>query len=270
MTLIEAVVLGAIQGATEFIPVSSSGHLVLVPWLLGWESPGLTFDAMAHWGTLVAVLVYFRQDLIEIASQMGRDLRAGTPLADPLSRLGWMIGLATIPAVVAGLTLKSQFEALFERPIWVAFFLLVTGCMLWFAERLGSRRREAESVRVPDALLIGVAQALAITPGISRSGATISMGLLRDLNRPAAARFSFLMMIPVVLGAGLLQLVDLAAGGGAPVGLGGMAAGFATAALTGYLCIAFLLRYLQRGSVRIFALYCWLFGGFCLTVALLR
>ncbi|MDQ4078251.1 MAG: undecaprenyl-diphosphatase UppP [Chloroflexota bacterium] len=270
MDLIQALILGIVQGATEFIPVSSSGHLVLVPWLLGWESPGLLFDTMAHWGTLLAVVAYFWQDLRAIVSSVLRDLDHGQPLASSESKLGWMIVLATIPAVVIGFLFKDAFEALFMRPLWVGGFLLVTGFILWTSETLGKRIREIESIGSNDALLIGLAQSLAITPGMSRSGATIGMGLLQGLERPAAARFSFLMMVPIVFGAGLLQLVELT-----QVGLSGEAglvlvAGFSTAAITGYAAIAFLLDYLATRSVRAFAVYCWLFGAFSLLVAVGR
>ncbi|MGH2541831.1 MAG: undecaprenyl-diphosphate phosphatase, partial [Ardenticatenaceae bacterium] len=154
--------------------------------------------------------------------------------------------------------------------LWVACFLLVTGLLLWTSEAVGRRIREIESLKPDDALLIGLAQAIAIAPGISRSGATISMGLMRKLERPAAARFSFLMMIPVVFGAGLLQLADLLTTGATGSTLLILATGLLAAAITGYASIAFLLDYLARRSVRIFAVYCWLFGAFSLLVAFLR
>lgn len=270
MDLIQALVLGIVQGATEFIPVSSSGHLVLVPWLLGWDSPGLLFDTMAHWGTLVAVFAYFWRDLVAIIQHVLRDLFRGTPLASPESKLGWMIVLATVPAVLLGFTFKETFEALFNEPIWVAFFLFVTGLILWVSEALGKRLRGIESIGPKDALLIGLAQAAAITPGISRSGSTIGMGLLLGLERPTAARFSFLMMIPIVFGAGLLQLSEAMTVGIASSSLLPLAVGFLAALVTGYAAIAFLLDYLASRSVRIFAIYCWIFGSISLLVALLR
>ncbi|HEX8683087.1 MAG TPA: undecaprenyl-diphosphatase UppP [Ardenticatenaceae bacterium] len=270
MDLLQAIVLGIVQGATEFIPVSSSAHLVLVPWLLGWQSPGLLFDLMAHWGTLLAVVAYFRRDLLDIVSSVFRDLARGKPFASTDSRLGWLIVLATIPAVVLGYLFKDQFEALFGRPTLVAGFLLLTGVILWVSESLGRRVRDLDSIKVPDALLIGLAQAAAITPGISRSGSTIGMGLVRGLERPAAARFSFLMMIPVVFGAGLLQLLDVMDEGISDGAVLMMAAGFLAAAITGYVCIAFLISFLARRSVRSFAIYCWLFGAACLLVAWVR
>lgn len=270
MNLIQALVLGIVQGATEFIPVSSSGHLVLVPWLLGWKSPGLLFDTMAHWGTLVAVFAYFWRDLIAIVQNVLRDLFRGKPLASPESKLGWMIVLATIPAILIGFTFEETFEALFNEPVWVAGFLLVTGLILWVSEALGKRTRGIESVGPKEALLIGLAQSAAITPGISRSGSTIGMGLLLGLERPAAARFSFLMMMPVVFGAGLLQLSEAAAVGIEGRSLLPLAVGFVAALVTGYAAITFLLDYLASRSVRVFAIYCWLFGSMSLLIALLR
>ena len=265
MDLIQAIILGLIQGLTEFIPVSSSGHLVLVPWLLGWEKPPLVFDTTLHWGTLLAVGTYFWRDLLAIARGMLSDSLASSPDA----KLGWLLVLATIPAVLVGVLFESQFEALFGEPVWVAGFLLITGLLLWGSESLGTRLRELGTLDWSDGALIGLAQALAITPGISRSGATISMGLVRGLTRPAAARFSFLMMIPIVFGAGLVQLIELLQEGTTAAALTPMVVGFAAAAISGYAAIAFLLDFLARRSVRLFAVYCWVFGLFCLLFALL-
>jgi len=270
LSFLQAIVLGIVQGATEFIPVSSSGHLVLIPWLLGWKSPGLTFDTMLHWGTLLAVVGYFWRDLASLIGAALHGLVTRRPFATVEARLAWLLVLATVPAALAGVTLEHQFEALFNAPIFVAVFLLVTGLLLWTSERLSSRLRDLASVNAPDALTLGIAQALAITPGISRSGSTMAAGLLRGLDRPASARFSFLMMVPIVFGAGLLQLKDLAETGPTAGQPALMAVGFLAAAVTGYACIAFLLGYLRRHSLRIFALWCWGLGLFSLIVALLR
>jgi undecaprenyl-diphosphatase len=262
--------MGIVQGATEFIPVSSSGHLVLVPWLLGWEPLGFTFDVIIHWGTLVGVVVYFWHDLVNIATGVLRGLAQRQPFGTWDARLGWLIVLATIPAVIVGYLFEDQFEALFARPSWVAFFLLVTGGLLWLSETLGRRVRHLESVTPLDAFLIGVAQMAAITPGISRSGATIAMALVRGLERPAAARFSFLMMIPIVFGAGLLKFIQLLQEGATGETVLLLVLGFIAAAITGYICIAFLLRFLATHSVRAFAVYTWLFGSLCLILAQFR
>ncbi len=270
MTFWEALILGLIQGATELIPVSSSGHLVLIPWLFGWDRSGLLFDVMAHWGTLVAVVVYYRKDLLAIGTQVLCDLRSQTPLASPQSRLGWLLAVATFPAVLLGYLFGDTLEALFNQPAWVASFLLVTGLILWSSESLGAPHRAESSLTPADALRLGFAQALAITPGISRSGSTIGMGLLLGLERPAAARFSFLMMIPIVVGAGVLQFLRALEAGFPHERIGVLATGFLAAALSGYICVSFLVQHLATRGVRGFAVYCWLFGSFCLVVAFLR
>lgn len=268
MTLLRAIILGLIQGATEFIPVSSSGHLVLVPWLLGWEEPGLTFDTVLHLGTLVAVLAYFWRDWWRLITAWLRGL-VRWRWDDPDARLAWLLVVGTIPAAVLGFTLEDFFESLFGQPAWVAFFLLVTAALLALSEWLGRRGRQIEELRWSDAVLIGLGQAAAIAPGISRSGATMSAGLFRGLERPAAARFSFLLSTPVILGAGAFKLLDLFSLpdplAHAPV----LVAGFLAAAISGYLCIWGLLRYLQRGRLYPFAIYCAVAGSVALAVALL-
>jgi len=269
MDILQAIILGILQGATEFVPVSSSGHLVLVPWLLGWGEPGLVFDTVVHWGTLLAVVVYFWRDWWALLTAWLRGW-ARRDWSEPAARLAWLLIVGTIPAAVLGYLLESFFESLFGEPAWVSFFLLVTAGLLALAERLGSRRRRLEELGWLDALLVGLGQAAAIAPGISRSGATMSAGLFRGLERPAAARFSFLLATPVILGAGLLQMVDLL---GAPDPLAqapALVVGFVAAAASGYLCIWGLLRYLQRGRLYPFAIYCAAFGLLGLAVAWLR
>jgi undecaprenyl-diphosphatase len=269
MEIIQAIILGLLQGATEFIPVSSSGHLVLVPWLLGWDVPGLVFDTVVHWGTLLAVLAYFWRDWLRLISAWLKGL-VRWEWHDPDARLMWLILAGTLPAVVIGYLLEGFFESLFGQPAWVSFFLLVTAGLLALSERLGKRTRTLGELRWLDALLIGLGQAAAIAPGISRSGSTIAAGLLRDVQRPAAARFSFLLATPIILGAGLLQLMDFFATPDPLAQFPALAAGFAAAAISGYLCIWFLLRYLQRGKLYPFAIYCAAMGVFCLVVVWLR
>jgi len=269
MTLLRAIILGILQGATEFIPVSSSGHLVLVPWLLGWPDPGLTFDTVLHLGTLLAVLAYFWRDWWRLITAWLRGL-VRWQWDDPDARLAWLLVLGTIPAAVLGFFLESFFESLFGQPAWVAFFLLVTAALLAASEWLGRRRLKIEDLRWPDALLIGLGQALAIAPGISRSGATMAAGLGRGLERPAAARFSFLLATPVILGAGIFQLLDLLALPDPMAQASALLVGFVAAAVSGYLCIWGLLRYLQRGRLYPFAVYCALAGSAALVVVLLR
>jgi len=269
MSVFQAIVLGLVQGATEFLPISSSAHLVLVPWLLGWPEPGLAFDAMVHWGTLAAVVAFFWQDLLALAKGWGRSL-ATRRLNDPEARLAWLILLGTIPGVLAGLLWADFFEGLFGSPAKVAGLLLATGAILAASERLGKRRRQMEDLNLLDSLLIGLAQACAIAPGISRSGATIAMGLWRGLQREAAARYSFLLATPIILGAGVLQLAKLLASGEVLGQLVPLVIGFLSAAANGYLCIEFLLSYLRRGKLYAFAIYCWAAGAACLLLALLR
>lgn len=269
MTLLQAIVLGILQGATEFIPVSSSGHLVLLPWLLDWPEPGLAFDAILHWGTLVAVLAAFWRDLYRLLLAGLKSLRTRS-LADPEARIAWWIVIGTIPAAVIGYLFQDFFETLFGTPIAAAGFLLVTGVILSVSERLGKQTREAEEMSWLDALLVGLAQAAAIAPGISRSGATIAAGLLLDVKRAAAARFSFLLVVPAILGAGILSLLDLVSAGRLVERWSLLASGFLAAAISGYLCIRFLLSYLRRGRLYVFAVYVWLLGAASLVVALVR
>ncbi len=212
MNLFQAFILGIIQGLTEFLPVSSSAHLVIVPYLFGWSFPAeqvLPFDTLVQLGTLAAVIVYFWRDLWQIIRAFVRGLVTLKPFADPHARLGWLLILATIPAGLFGLLVKKAVDQAFQSVAITAFFLLVTAALLLLGERLGKRRRETESLGWLDALWMGVGQAVSVFPGISRSGATMTGGLLRDLDRPAAARFSFMMSIPVMLAAGALEMKDV-------------------------------------------------------------
>jgi undecaprenyl-diphosphatase len=270
MSLLQALILGIVQGATEYIPVSSSAHLVLVPWLLGWPDAPFTFEVLVQWGTLVGVFVYFWRDLWDIARDMVLGLMRRQPLETPSARLGWYILLGTVPAVVFGFLLKDIFEAAFGAPVFVAALLLGTAVILTAAERFGRRTRALRDFGWLDALIVGFWQVLALFPGISRSGATIGGAMLRGFNRPAAARFSFLLSVPALLGAGILAIADLLAAGSLGADLPALAVGFAAAAVSGYLCIRWLLGYLQRHSLYVFAIYCTLFSLFNLLVALIR
>lgn len=292
MNLIQAFFLGILQGATEFLPVSSSGHLVLVPWLLGWPAPGLAFDALVHWGTALAIVVYFWRDWVALVRAALRSLlvlvrprvrraQADESVSEPQAatlpsteqaeaRLAWLIILGTVPAALVGWLLEDLFEGMFARPVAAAAFLLVTAALLTASERFGRRERGLDTLTWRDALLVGLAQALAILPGLSRSGATIAAGLARGLKREQAARFSFLLATPIILGAGLLKLVDLAQVGGLAAQVPVLVAGFLAAGLVGFGCIHFLLRYLQRRRLYPFAIYCAAAGLACLLVALVR
>lgn len=269
MNIVQALVLGIVQGATEFIPISSSGHLVLVPWLLNWPEPGLVFDTIVHWGTLVAVLAVFRRDILALATAWVRSL-VERRLNPTEARLAWLIIVGTLPATLMGFFGEDFFESLFGSPEWVAAPLLVTGAILTLSEWLGKRQRSMDDLGWLDSILIGLAQALAIAPGISRSGATIAMGLLRGVKREAAARYSFLLATPIIFGAGLPQLIGLFQAGAVGAQLLPLVIGFLAAAISGYLCIKFLLAYLQRGRLYVFAIYCWLVGIASLTIFLMR
>jgi len=261
--------MGLLQGVTEFLPVSSSGHLVLVPWLLGWPNPGLAFDAVLHLGTLLAVLAYLRAEIALIVAGWWRSLRRRR-IALPEERLGWLVIVSVIPGGVLGFLAEDYFEALFGSPRSVALSLLVTGLLLVASERLGRRIRFINQAGLQDAVWIGLAQAMTIAPGISRSGATIAAGLVRGLRRDDAARFSFLMAIPITAGAAGLQLARLlGAGIDASYGLS-LAAGFAVAFLAGYAAIGFLLGHLRTHTLFPFAVYCWGFGLLALIVTYIR
>lgn len=279
MTIFQAVFLGVLQGATEFLPVSSSGHLVLIPWLLGWNSPGLVFGAVVHWGTALAVIIYFWQDWLALLRDCAASLGTmwprrmsscssrGAGTEQPL--LAWLILLGTVPGVLVGYLLEDFFEAVFGRPAAAAGFLLVTAGLLAAAEPLSRREENLSGLRWSDALFIGVGQALAIFPGISRSGATIAAGLVRGLKRESAARFSFLLATPIILGAGLLQVVELAQSGSLIATAPSLIVGFLASGGVGFACIHLLLRYLQRRRLYPFAIYCALLGTFSLMMSLL-
>ncbi len=269
MTIFQAVVLGIVQGLTEFLPVSSSGHLVAVPALLGWTIPEdqvFVFDVLVQVGTLAAVIIYFWSDLAAIARSMWAGALSRRPFETPEARLGWYVILATIPAGLAGLLLKDQVEAAFSDPQALAYFFPVTAGLLILAERLKKPRKNAEDLSALDAFLIGCFQIIALFPGVSRSGSTIAGGMSRGLEREAAARFSFLMSVPVMLAAGALSLLDLAAvsdpGGFLPV----LATGMIVSAVTGYLSIGWLLRFLRSRTLYGFAIYLLLLAVVILAV----
>lgn len=269
MSVIEAFFWGVLQGVTEFLPVSSSGHLVLVPWLTGRAPSSFTFDVLVHTGTLIAVLAYFRRDLAGLV-RGGLDLLTQCRAVTPEARLAWLILIGTLPAFAVGLLLRSALERLFGVPPAAAALLLVTGTLMFLAERLARRVRGADSLGTGDALAIGVAQSIALAPGISRSGATISAGLGLGLRRSDAARFSFLLSIPAVLGATVLEAIQLLQGAVPNEPPLVLAVGFAAALVSGYGAIALLLRHLQRHGLRPFAYYCWAMGLFSLGVYLFR
>ena len=273
MSILQAILLGIVQGLTEFLPISSSAHLVLIPFLLGWEIPpdqAFIFNVLVQIGTLVAVILYFWKDLVEILIAFLRGLARRQPFADGQSRMGWYLILATIPAGLLGILIKDQVEAVFSDARASALFLIGTAILLLSSERIGRRDRALASMNWLDALWMGVAQAIAIFPGVSRSGATIAGGLARHLDRTSAARFSFLMSIPVMLAAGLLATLDLLELPALAEFLPTVLAGFITAAVVGYLSIRWLLSYLVRHSLSVFAFYCLALSVVVLIASYLR
>lgn len=270
MPLFHAFVLGIIQGVTEYIPVSSSAHLVLIPWLLGWPDSPFTFEVLVQWGTLVGVFAYFWQDLWDIVRGMIAGLARRRPFETPAARMGWYIVVGTLPAIVFGFTLKGFFEAAFGQPVTVAALLLGTAAILAAAERWGRRERTTGDLGWPDAVVVGFWQVTALLPGISRSGSTIGGAMFRGFDRPAAARFSFLLSVPALLGGGVVALWDMLEAGTLMTDLPALAVGFAVAAVSGYLCIRWLLSYLKTRGLVVFAIYCASFGVFCLAVAVVR
>lgn len=256
MPAYQGLLLGIVQGLTEFLPISSSGHLVLVPYVIGWREPTVAFVVAVHLGTTLSILWVFRKRILEL-------LRSLVGLGNPADRrLVWMLLIATVPAAVVGAVLNHQVERVFERPIVISLLLGVTAWVLFTAEsRFEDREemtvRDDRMVRPTDAAVIGVAQAVAILPGISRSGSTIGAGMLRGFSREAAARFSFLMAIPIILGAAIVKIPDMtregASGSGAAIVLGVIAS-----AVVGVLSIRAMLGVVARRGFRPFAVYCTL------------
>jgi undecaprenyl-diphosphatase len=264
MDAVQAIVLGIVQGLTEFLPISSSGHLRIVPAFFGWEDPGAAFTAVIQLGTMAAVLLYFRQDLWRIGVAWLRSLRDPEVRRTLDARLGWYIVLGTIPISVLGLALKNPIENQFRTLELIGATLIVFGLVMLAAEAVSRRDRQIEDLTARDGLLIGLAQALALVPGVSRSGATISAGLLLNLDRTAAARYSFLLSVPAVVLSGLFELRHIGEGG-VPVGATVIAT--LLAFVTGYASIAFLLRWLVRHSIAVFVGYRVLLGAGVIVLA---
>ncbi len=271
MSWIEAIILGITQGLTEFLPISSSGHLIVVPWLFGWETPGLAFDAALHLGTLLAVFAYFWRDIVSMIKAIPLVFQKRTALLRPtgeedeqtfFARLGLLIVIGSIPGGIIGLLAQNRIDDFFHggtnenRAILVIAILLAAfAILLWLADRYGKEIRPLRSIRVPDAVTIGVAQAVALMPGVSRSGITLTAGLFRDFKRADAARYSFLLGIPLVSIAGLKGLSDLIQSDPSGTEMARIAAGMVASAISGFLAISFLLRYLQTSSTTVFVVY---------------
>jgi len=282
--LFQAIVLGIVQGLAEFIPISSSAHLVIIPWLFGWDNPvlnSLTFDVALHLGTLLAVLVFFASDWVRLirAGLAGVfQLKIGE---DPDRRMAWFLLLASVPGAVAGLLLESSISDLFHSQpipqgsmILMAAALFTLALLLFYFDKKAQHQRGFSAIKGRDAFLIGVAQAFAIIPGVSRSGATMTAGLALGLQREAAARFSFLLSAPIIAGAGVKSAFDLIAGvqdgsvAGADLAL--FPVGFLTAAVAGFFCIKYLLAYLKKHSMNLFVYYRMVLAAIVLVAALLK
>jgi len=275
--VLQAALIGILQGLTEFIPVSSSAHLELAPWIAGWPSGGvvgsLSFDVFLHLGTLLALLGYFARDWLRLLGAAVASVRERRIGADPDRRLAWLLILATVPAGLIGFVGEDFIDRALHADtdgvrLAIAGFVVLGAAALWLADRLGSRRRGIDGLDAPSALAIGLSQALALLPGISRSGATISTGLALGLTRESAARFSFLLATPITLGAGLYgsrKLFDVSHSG--PEWLA-IAAGFVAAAVSGMLAIGFLLAWLRSRSVTIFSLYRLAFAALIVVLVL--
>ena len=258
-TFVQALVMGIVQGLTEFLPISSSGHLIIVPFLFGWTDPFITslaFSVMLHIGTLAALLVYFRADWFRLVPAGFAAVRDRSFHDDPDRRLAWLLVAATIPAAIAGFLLSDLIEEAFRDVGLVAFTLVGGAVILWLADRWGGRTKGVNDVTFPIAGGIGAAQALALIPGISRSGISISAARFAGLDREAAARFSFLMATPITAGAALFEVRKLASGEtGLDVSLGPLVVGMLAAFVSGMIAIGFLLRYLRTRSLTIFVIY---------------
>jgi undecaprenyl-diphosphatase len=264
MSPLQASLLGLVQGLGEFLPISSSGHLIVVPWLLGWPEHGLSFDVALHVGTLLAVLLAFAGDWWRMARAGVRGILGGHPFAEADSRLLWLIALASVPGALAGLLLDKWAETSFRSPLLVASTLAGLGLILWLADRRAGQGASRE-VCLRDALLIGLAQAFAIVPGVSRSGATISMGLFLGHRRDDAARFSFLLATPITFGAALVKARHFASAGDLSLVLG-----MATAAVFGLLSIRLLLRYVRTRDYSPFVVYRFALAALVFAMALVR
>lgn len=268
MPLYQVIVLAIVQGLTEFLPISSTAHLKLVPWLLGWNDPGLSFDIALHAGTLAAVLIYFYKDWIQIIAQgfgirvsLDRDLEKNP-------RLLWLLVIGSIPVGIAGLLFNKQAETTWRSPYVIGAMLILVGIVMWLADRKTNGWKLLPTTNVMDAVAIGAAQALAVVPGTSRSGVTITAALFRDFDRAAAARFSFLLSTPAIAAAAGKDFWDLHKHGGIPAGMGApFAWGVVVSGIIGAIVIAFFLKYLRSHRLTPFVWYRVVFGIIVIALA---
>jgi undecaprenyl-diphosphatase len=268
MDLLTAAIRGVIQGLTEFLPISSSAHLIVLPWLFGWPKEALEFDVYLHVGTALAILCFFWREWVVLAREAILGLATRQPFANAERRLAWYIVVGTLPAAVLGLAFEKHVEETLRSPLITVFTLTALGVVLYAADRFSKRCRTLADFSLADALWIGMSQAVALIPGVSRSGITISTAMFRNADRATAARFSFLLAAPVIVGGGMLEgwhlLRDprLASGAAAAtISWGAFAVGVACATVTGLLCIRFFLRYLRTRSFLPFVIYRFVLAG---------
>lgn len=257
MTVLQSIILGIVQGLGEFLPISSSAHLVLIPWLFGWQDPGLTFDVALHMGTLLAVIIYFWRDWVS----MLKGAISRKPSDE--KRIFWYLVIATIPGAAIGLALESKAETVFRSPLLIGVMLIVMGILLYLADRR-RQLRTMDTMTLSDAILIGLSQALAIIPGVSRSGSTMTVARWLSLTREDAARFSFLMSTPIITGAGVLSMRDLSISDINTAFIIGVVTSF----IIGLLSISFLLRYLKTSNFKIFVGYRFILGAIVIALVL--
>ena len=253
MSIFQAIIFGAVQGLTEFLPISSTAHLILLPWFLGWPDPGLAFDVALHLGTLVALLVYFRAEWYALITAALGILRGETKSQD--ARMAMLIVVATIPGAVAGALFEHKVEDAFRSPALIAVMLIVMALVLLVAEFVGSRKKSINEISWGDAITVGLAQAAAIVPGVSRSGSTITAGLFLSMKRSAAAQFSFYLSAPIIAGAVAKKMIDIAKSGAGGDQMMAVVVGIVSSAVVGYMAIAFLMRYLQTHNTYLFVIY---------------
>ena len=262
MSSLQAAILGLVQGLGEFLPISSSAHLVLIPWLFKWKDPGLTFDIALHIGTLIAVAIYFWKDWLKLITKGLTDVRSTE------GKLFWYLVAATIPGAVVGFLLEKKAETIFREPILIATMLILLGVLLYWADRRGVKHIEMNRITFRTSLFIGLSQALAIIPGVSRSGITMTMGLLMGLTREGAARFSFLLAAPIIFGAALVKLPFLVSN--PSVLTINFIIGILVSFVIGILSIGFLLRYVQTNNFLPFAWYRFILGSLVIVIVLMR
>lgn len=251
MDLWHTIVMGIVQGLGEFLPISSSAHLVILPWLFDFPTPGLTFDVALHFGTLLALVAFFYRDWLQLIPAFFTSFKKKPAHYGPYEKMIWFIILGSIPAAVVGLTVEKYAETVFRNPLWVGINMAGFGILLYVADRLGRKTKKVAEMNLWDAIIIGLAQCLALVPGTSRSGVTITAGLFREMDRTSAARFSFLLSTPVVAGAAILKAPDFFAGVINTKSL----VGIAVSAVVGYLAIKYMLYFLRTYSFLVYVIY---------------